>query len=228
MLTTFEFAIRKYGAEHAIIDSVAKTDLNIEKNEEARFFVSAVSDSVNQTGAHYWLVAHSHKGDDRDYKMIPGYQQIKGDNAFGVQCFNCITIWRNNFKDIVDLKNEESGGKGYKTRGNRNKGIESKEYTPEEIQDINHVTLYISKQRVGGQLGQFKLFFNHESYRLHRSSVFTDNPYYADEIYERYILYPEAYARENREEVIENTQLKETIKPEPQEESYDDSEDEGF
>lgn len=191
LLDTFKMAILKYNIDHAIIDSVAKTDLNIEDNEKARIFVSAVSECVDQTGAHYWLVAHCTKGDDKDYHAIPGMQQVKGDNQFGIQAFNVITIWKNTYKKHAEDRIAANRGGSYKQY---TKGGEQREVTAEEVRNMSNSVLYVSKQKVGGQVGKFNLYYDETNYRLHRRPDFSDHPYYADEIIERYITNPDLYA----------------------------------
>lgn len=211
VIKSFEFAVRKFGAEHAVLDSIAKTDLNIEKNEEARIVVNTLCEFVDQTKAHLWVVAHPHKGDDRDYYAMPGFQQIKGDNAFGNLAFNCATVWRNGFKDYAEERKEKNSGRGFRS----GKAGREKEWTPTDIEELSSSTLYISKQKVGGQVGKHGLYFNHANYRLHRTKEFTDFPCYATEIVERYIENPDFYAMEVDPEISER-------------ERRLDEEDEGF
>lgn len=196
LFQTCEFSIRKYGIEHAVIDSVSKTNLRIEDNEHARIFVSAASDLVTLTGTHLYLVAHPAKGDDRDFSGIPGYQQVKGDNSFGNACFNCITFWKNTFKEVAEEGLRAGGGVGWKQKGSFGKDGErrpDKVWTPKEVRDITAGILYISKQKVGGRVGRYDLFYDHANYRFHRRSDFSDLPTYAEDIIDRYIDNSEDY-----------------------------------
>lgn len=192
LIKSFEFAVGKYGVQHAVLDSIAKTDLNIEKNEEARQVVNTLCEFIDGTKCHLWVVAHPHKGDDRDYYAIPGFQQIKGDNAFGNLAFNVISLWKNGFKDYAEERSRKNGGSVFRSGKQGNE----KTWNREEIEEIAHSTLYVSKQKVGGQVGKHGLYYNHENYRLHRTKDFSDFPCYASEIVERYIENPEFYAKE--------------------------------
>lgn len=186
VLKTAEFVIRKHGAKHFIFDSVAKTSLNIEDNKEANEFVSLVTTSMNDTGAHYHLVAHSRKGDDQDIKEMPGLQQIKGAAAFGVECFNCITIWKNNWKQIMmanALKYRDKGG--FKSKFSNKEG-EQKVYTVEDVRKMPDSYLWVNKQKVGGMTGRYETFFNRENYRVSRTPDHNNEPY-AKEIYDHFI-----------------------------------------
>ncbi len=76
------------------MDSVAKTDLDIEENKDANKFMALLTNSMNETGAHYHVVAHSRKGDAKNRWSIPGLNEIKGSNQFGIETFNCLSFWR--------------------------------------------------------------------------------------------------------------------------------------
>jgi twinkle protein len=181
VLETAEYTIRKHGAQHFILDSVAKTDLNIEDNKEANEFVNMITTSMNQTHAHYHVVAHSRKGDDKNYEGIPGLQEIKGAAAFGIECFNCITIWRNKAKQVLleqARKWQDKGG--FKSRHGE------KIHTVESLYDKEDSLLIINKQKVGGQVGQHKLYYDADTYRMCNNPQLTEEPY-ATEIYEHYI-----------------------------------------
>lgn len=185
MLKDLESTVRRHGVSHVIIDSVAKTDLNIEDNEKANEFVNLISTSVDDTGAHYHILAHPRKGDEATYEGIPTYEHVKGASAFGVECFNCITIWRNKMKNILLKKAREYAATGgFRGRG---KNGEEKIHTVASCMDREDNLIVISKQKVGGQVGQFKLYYDTENYRFHRNQELITNPY-AKDIYNHYIL----------------------------------------
>lgn len=179
-----EFVIRKHGAQHFILDSVAKTDLNIEDNKEVNDFLGHVTTSMNDSGAHYHIVAHPKKSDDDgDYKSMPDFQSIKGAASFGIETFNCITMFRNKAKEYMRqaAKNNVTGGFTSK------KGVS---YTSAEIDEKGDTTLYISKQKVGGAVGKFDLFYDPLIYSFSRTNKRDRKPY-AKEIYENFIEAPE-------------------------------------
>ena len=184
LLDAAEFCIRKYGAKHFILDSVAKTDLNIDDKEQAAKFISKLTASMNQTKAHYWIVAHSRKGNDKDFNEIPGLQEIKGDNSFGIQCFNCLSVWRHSFKDVA-IEQVKKGGGNWKLRPDREGN--SKSLSAEDIKFKPNTILTVCKQKVGGQTGRFDVFYNPDNYRLHRDPDFEDRPTYAQHIIDKCI-----------------------------------------
>lgn len=176
VLNTAEYTIRKHGAQHFVFDSVAKTNLNIEDNEEANEFVGKVCKSMNETGAHYYLVAHARKGNDKSFEDIPTINEIKGAAAFGIECFNVITMWRNKPKEAILSLAANRNSNDFVTTNN------GKKYLLEEIRrDWADSLLVISKQKVGGALGQFKLWYNKENYRLRRQYEKEDEPFISEE-----------------------------------------------
>lgn len=179
VLEACEFCIRRYGAQHLIFDSVAKTDLNIENSEEANAFVSAICESMTETGAHYHVVAHARKGKDNDFNEIPRLQEIKGAASFGIETFNAITMWRNIPKENLMKHGAKTAGSdgNFKTKGGENYG--GKTYNMHEInRDWADALLVISKQKVGGETGQYDVWFDRDSYRFKRSFMEESKPYY--------------------------------------------------
>lgn len=188
LLKTAEFTIRKHGAQHFIMDSVAKTDLDIEDNKESNQFVNLVTTSMNDTGAHYHLVAHSRKGDDRDFNSIPGLQEIKGAAAFGIETFNSMTIWRNHAKAVMLKKAQKSSGGFMSKKGGQ--------FSESDVRKMGDSIMWLSKQKVGGHTGRFDLFFNPYNYRISRRYDAIEEPY-ATDIYEEFI---KGKATENKAE----------------------------
>jgi len=192
-----EFTIRKHGAEHFIMDSVAKTDLDIEDNKDANQFVSMMTNSMNETGAHYHIVAHARKGDGKNKWAMPGLNEVKGSNQFGIETFNCLSFWRDPRK--VEMLQEvrekgfytkrewqetpDSKTGGFLNKGSR--GFKDVEMSEEEVQLVPDSYIEVCKQKVGGQKGRYGTFFDPTTYRLMRS--FGKPKPYAKDIYEEYI-----------------------------------------
>jgi twinkle protein len=187
VLKTAEFVIRKHGAKHFIFDSVAKTDLNIEDNQDANKFVSTCVTSMNDTGAHYHLVAHSRKGNDNDIAEMPGLQQIKGASAFGVETFNSVTVWKNKMKKVmVEQATKYKDKGGFKSRYAK-PGEEPKSITVEDAKRIPDGYINVDKQKVGGNTGRYPIWFDRNNYRVSRVYAAETKPY-AKEIYEHFII----------------------------------------
>jgi twinkle protein len=167
LIINAEYTVRKYGVDHVIVDSVAKTDLNIENNEEANEFVNRVSTSVTDTGAHYHLVAHPKKGCDN---YPSDTDDVKGSAAFGIEAFNCISLERSKSKEGARAAAERFGvdheGK-----------VRNRKYTPEEIDSWGDSRLRVFKQKVGGEEGVYDLFFNPDNTRFRRIREQNDHPY---------------------------------------------------
>jgi len=206
VLQTAEFVIRKHGAQHFIMDSVAKTDLNIENNEDANKFMGEITTSMNQTGAHYHVVAHARKGPDKNKWEMPGMNEIKGANCFSVETFNIIVMWRDPKKTEMLQEFRKNGfyekkiwgdsapaakpSGGYQKYGNGPKIVKM---DLEEIQEYPDSILWVNKQKVGGVTGKFDLFYNAENNRMSCKFETISKPY-AIEVYEKF------YQREDRAE----------------------------
>lgn len=170
VMETAEYAIRRFGCQHFVFDSIAKTTLQVEDNEKMNEFVGKICDSMDQTGAHYHLVAHSRKGKEGDFQEIPTLQEIKGAASLGIQCFNCVTVWRNRPKEaMIALGEKQSKTDGsFRTKGNNRS--EGKEYNVNNIRrEWADNLLIVGKQKVGGQTGQHDLWYNRDTYSFKRS-----------------------------------------------------------
>jgi twinkle protein len=198
-----EFAIRKHGASHFIMDSIAKTDLNIEDNEKANEFMGLITTSMNETGAHYHVVAHSKKGSDKNKWEMPGLQEIKGAAAFGIEIFNCLSIWKDprkseliqefrkkGYVDKVEWINSADAPSGYGGFGNSKGGAVRKttQMDWDYVKEYPDSILWVCKQKVGGVTGKYNFYYNKENNRM---SPFPEdegavNPY-AYEIYMEHI-----------------------------------------
>jgi twinkle protein len=161
-----EYCVGRHGVSHVIIDSVAKTNLDIEDNKEANLFAEKVTTSMNQTGAHYSLVAHSRKGDSHDIRAIPKIDAIKGAAQFGITAFNVITMWRNM------LKSELIRSGSHKTKDGRD--LES---------SWGDAKLVVSKQKVGGAIGEYDLWYRPSNGRFRRAYEQNDPSYDPTEQY---------------------------------------------
>lgn len=188
VLAKAEYCVRKHGVRHVIFDSIAKTDLNIEKNEECNEFVGRITQSMNDTGAHYYCVAHPRKGDGKlkGYNAMVGMDEVKGSASLTIETFNVITLWKNEAKEVM-LKSarKNQGMFTSKKQIDAETGF-NRRITEEEILQKGDGVIWISKQKVGGKTGRFDLFYNPNCYRLERNQYAESIPY-AKEIYEKYI-----------------------------------------
>jgi twinkle protein len=188
VLQNAEYCIRKYGVEFVFFDSIAMTDLNIEDNEKCNEFVGLITAAMNETGAHYFLVAHPRKPKDGEdsFAKIPGFHDIKGSSSVGVATFNCITVWRNLAKGVMLAAATRSGKGMFESRKVNDEHGNKRVYSVDEIKQKGDSVLWISKQKVGGQVGRFDLYYNPDCYRLERN-VYAESKPYAAEIYAEYL-----------------------------------------
>lgn len=155
-----KYCVGRHGAEHIIIDSVAKTNLDIEDNKDANLFVEKITSSMNETGAHYSLVAHSRKGDTNSIGAVPTESDIKGSVQFSISAFNIITVWKNTLKANL-IKNGET-----KTKDGRSLD-----------ETWGDGMIRVCKQKVGGIIGEYKTWYDLATYRLRRQYHKNEQPY---------------------------------------------------
>lgn len=93
LLSNFEYAARRYGVKHFVIDSLMKISINDsdEYNEQKRF-VSKLTDFVKIHDCHVHLVAHPRKAaSDTDE---PGKVDIKGTSHITDLAHNVVVLYR--------------------------------------------------------------------------------------------------------------------------------------
>jgi twinkle protein len=127
LLADFEYAARRYGVKHFIIDSLMKVKLNLadEYNEQQRF-VSRLTDFVKVFDAHVHLVAHPRKtATDRDE---PGKVDVKGSSHITDLAHNVIIIYRidEEAKDKSAKKFSQAADAYLYIKKNREFGIEGR------------------------------------------------------------------------------------------------------
>lgn len=95
LLEDFEYAARRYGVKHFVIDSLMK--INVNENDEynqQKQFVSRLTDFVKAHDCHIHLVAHPRKSaSDADE---PGKVDIKGSSHITDLAHNVIVLYRPN------------------------------------------------------------------------------------------------------------------------------------
>ena len=157
-----DYYVRRHGVKFVIIDSLMMTSLDIEDNKEVNEFARDLHAFINETSAHFLIVAHSRKGYYGDRKHIPGNHDIKGAQAIPGMAFNIFTIWRNVGKAEA-LKAAEK-------EGDFNRYDTIQKTWPDNV-------FKLGKQKVGGQLTEVNLFYNPENYRFRTRYNEQDEPY---------------------------------------------------
>lgn len=148
------------GVQHFILDSLTNSDVDLEDGKNVSQFLNRAVEFMVETGVHFHLVAHVRKGNQMDIRDIPRFDAVKGTNAFGALTTNCVTWWRNYRKEehlkIFDLYNKIHDDKG-RTRS--------------EVDSMWGDSLcLISKQKEGGQVGKYPLWYNRDNYKFSRDS----------------------------------------------------------
>ena len=136
LLEDFEYAARRYGCKHFVIDSLMKITLN--ENDEynqQKQFVSRLTDFVKNFNAHIHLVAHPRKTqNDQDE---PGKVDIKGSSHITDLAHNVIVLYRTS--------------------------QEQKEKAKKKNIIAADMLLYVKKNREFGNEGRIQMFFNEQS-----------------------------------------------------------------
>lgn len=132
----FEYAARRYGIEHFIIDSLMKIKLKggDDENKSQKDFVNDLKRFTKHFGVHCHLVAHPRKQEKDTDK--PDKAAVKGAGEITDLADNVLILWRN-MEDKEDV---------------------------EENERIDAI-LTLRKNREFGRIGSIPLFFNQESRR---------------------------------------------------------------
>jgi twinkle protein len=104
LLGIFEYAARRYNAQHFIIDSLMRIDVSGENKWEAqKEFITKLLTFSKKFCAHVHLVAHSRKsGADSD---TPDKMDVKGSGDITDLAHNVLIMWRPPEDDIYLKKN---------------------------------------------------------------------------------------------------------------------------
>lgn len=133
LLEDFEYAARRYGCKHFVVDSLMKVNLN--ENDEynqQKQFVSRLADFVKKFNTHIHLVAHPRKTmTDADE---PGKVDIKGSSHITDLAHNVIVLYRPS-----DEQKQKAKAKG---------------------KSFSDMQLYIKKNREFGTEGKVHMYFN--------------------------------------------------------------------
>lgn len=148
----FEFCIHRHNCEEIVLDSLMRTDLDIQGTDKSATYDKFMKfvDSSQSSGAHFHIVAHPSKGDDTKFDSIPTQYSVKGIGELVDNAFNVITVWRNKVKDasleILERKNQPM----------------QIAHTKTQYEDTRMI---IQKNRNGQMLGSNDLWFDPTCYR---------------------------------------------------------------
>lgn len=97
ILEVFEYAYRRYGVTHFLIDSLAKCGFGEDAYNEQKSFVDRLSDFARNNDVQVHLVCHSRKRQDES--DVPDKFDIKGTGAITDMVDNVFIVWRNKPKE---------------------------------------------------------------------------------------------------------------------------------
>jgi twinkle protein len=146
VLEFFEYAAKKDGVKHCVLDSLMCTDIDIDGDKAAvNQMCKKVIQSTNRVGAHYHIVAHCVKADDESWDTLPTMSSIKGVQEITARAHNVIIVWRNKVK--------ENSIEGLRAKN------QLSEIQRKEIEQPDTV-IKVCKNRNGKKLGQIRTWFN--------------------------------------------------------------------
>lgn len=143
ILEVFEYAFKRYGITHFLIDSLAKCGFNEDGYNEQKKFVDELSDFARDNNIQMHLVCHSRKRENEE--NVPDKFDIKGTGAITDMVDNVYIVWRNKQKEKI-LQNLDKKSEKYK----------------EAVKDSDAI-LYCCKQREGEWEGSVSLWFDRAS-----------------------------------------------------------------
>ena len=101
MMNTWEYAARKYGVSHFVLDSMLKLkDVKQDDFDTQREMLNRLNRFAKEYGAHVHLVCHDKKPDSRHpkEKFWGGEYDIKGSGDISDLAWNVICWWRHELK----------------------------------------------------------------------------------------------------------------------------------
>ncbi len=104
IMEVFDYARRKYGVSHFIVDSLAKCGFGEDDYNGQKDFVDALMEFAGKNNVHTHLVVHIRKKEDEN--KIPGKMDIKGTGAISDMVDNVFIAWRNKPKED-DMRSDD-------------------------------------------------------------------------------------------------------------------------
>lgn len=99
ILEVFEYARRRYGVTHFVIDSLAKCGFAEDDMNAQKRFIDRLFEYALQSETHIHLVVHMRKGQSEE--DVPNKFDIKGTGALSDMTSNAFIVWRNKRKERV-------------------------------------------------------------------------------------------------------------------------------
>lgn len=113
LLEVFDYAMRRYGCRHFLVDSLAKCGFGEDDYNGQKHFVDRLMEFAMHNGVHVHIVAHSRK--KAEESSMPDKMDVKGTGALTDMVDNVFVIWRNKPKE--ETKQNSMTGDAGKYRG---------------------------------------------------------------------------------------------------------------
>lgn len=143
ILEVFEYARRRYGVTHFVIDSLSKCGFDEDDYNGQKAFVDRLFEYALEYGVHIHLVVHMRKGQSEE--QPPGKFDIKGTGAISDMVSNAFIVWRNKYKERMAATDPKDA-----------KEIEKRE----KAMQLGDALLICCKQRETGEEPRYSLWFH--------------------------------------------------------------------
>lgn len=160
ILDVFEYAYRRYGVTHFLVDSLAKCGFAEDDYNGQKSFVDALMEFSAAYDVHVHLVVHSRKSEGEN--KPPNKMDVKGTGAITDMVDNVFLVWRNKPK-------EESMQKS------------TSQLDRQKLVQKPDCLLKVLKQRNGEWEGTFALWFDKRSLQYINDSSCSTIQYLKDE-----------------------------------------------
>lgn len=189
LLECWEYAAKKYGVHHFVLDSMMKlADVQSIDYESQKDLMNRLNDFAKKFNVHVHLVCHSKKppSDRPKEKYPPQELDISGSSDVPNGAWNVIAVWRNEMRTIQVEKFREAIETGKMLHNGQLKKLtdEDCDKLQAEIYDLeseHDSRIIIQKDRVGGIYPMPKnLWFDHESWQFGDRKGFVPVRYLAE------------------------------------------------
>lgn len=101
VLEVFGYAVKKYGIQHFVIDSLMRLDIPEDEDSQLKSLMNKLCDFANNYNVHVHLVAHSKKPDVKrpETKYWPNKHAVRGSVHVTNIAHNVVVVWRNKAKE---------------------------------------------------------------------------------------------------------------------------------
>lgn len=152
ILDTFSWAVRKYGLDILVIDSLMKLDVSKENLDRQAEVIDMICCWARDSNVHVFLVAHSRKPQNKDNREnhIPRPEEVEGSGDITKQAHNTIVVHRNWKKGFAMARAK----------------AENDQAKLDELRSLHDAVIWFALQREGdGEEAMRHLFFDMESWQ---------------------------------------------------------------